>query len=235
VTGPAVVVVGACGGCGASLIAGGIALAWAARGAATWLVEIDVERGDLAGAWGVSAERGLADLVPVSAELDAGHLRQACHAHSSGAMLVLGPGAPGAAGSWDAAAVARLVKVAGGEGRVVLDAGAGLSSLAIAAAEAATRLLLVCPPTVAAARRARRLVDALARGGADLRSGLVVCGGPGGGELSAGALARAVGLEVVAEAPWDERDARQIGVGRWPGGRRRGLGAAVSRLAEVLA
>ncbi len=231
----AVLVVGACGGCGASLVAGGIALAWAATGAATWLVEIDVERGDLGGAWGVSAERGLADLVAVSAELDVGHLRQAGHAHSSGATLVLGPGTPGADAPWDAAAVARLVGVAGGEGRVVLDAGAGLSSLAIAAAEAATRVLLVCPPTIAAARRGRRLVEALAGGGADRRSGLVVSGGPGGGELSSGALARAVGVEVVAEAPWDERDARQIGVGRWPGGRRRGLGAALSQLAETLA
>jgi Flp pilus assembly CpaE family ATPase len=234
-TGPAVVVVGACGGCGASLVAGGIALAWAAAGAATWLVEIDVERGDLAGAWGVSAERGMADLVSVSAELDAGHLRQAGHAHSSGAMLVLGPGTPGAGALWDAAAVMRLVEVAGGEGRVVLDAGAGLSSLAIAAAEAATRVLLVCPPRVAAARRARRLVEALAGTGADRRSGLVVSGVPGGSELSAGALARAVGVEVVAETPWDEGDARQIGVGRWPGGRRRGLGAGLSRLAEAIA
>lgn len=227
-TGPAVMVAGACGGCGASLVAGGIALAWAATGAATWLVELDVERGDLAGAWGVSAERGLADLVPVSAELDAGHLRQAGHAHSSGAMLVLGPGTPGAGAHWSATAVARLVEVARGEGRVVLDAGAGLSSPAIAAADAATRVLLVCPPTVPAARRCRRLVEALARGGADRRTALVVAAGPGGGELSAGTLARAVGVDVVAEAPWDERDARQIGVGRWPGARRRSLGAALS-------
>jgi pilus assembly protein CpaE len=228
-------VVGASGGCGASLMAGGIALAWAAAGATTWLLELDVERGDLAGAWGVSVERGLADLAPVSSELDAGHLRQAGHAHSSGAMLVLGPGTPGAGAAWDPAAVTRLVRVAGGEGRVVLDAGGGLSSLAIAAAEAVTRVLLVCPPTVAAARRARRLVEVLAARGADGRSGLIVSAGPAGAELSAGALARAVGLGVVGEVPWDERDARQIGVGRWPSGRRRGLGAALARLAGRLA
>jgi MinD superfamily P-loop ATPase len=233
-TGPAVVVVGACGGCGASLVAGGIALAWAAAGAATWLVEIDVERGDLAGAWGVSADRGLADLVSVSAELDAGHLRQVHHAHPSGAMLVVGPGTPGAEALWDAAAIARLVEVAGSEGRVVLDAGAGLSSLAIAAAQAANLVLVVCPPTVAAARRARRLVEVLG-GGPARRVALAASGVSRGGELSAGALARTVGVEVLAEVPWDERDARQIGVGRWPGGRRRGLGAALSRLAETLA
>ena len=234
-TGPAVLVAGACGGCGASVVAGGIALAWAATGAATWLVEIDVERGDLAGAWGVSAERGLADLAPVSGELDGSHLRQAGHPHSSGAMLLLGAGVPGADAAWDAAAVARLVEVAGGEGRVVLDAGAGLSALALAAAGAATRVLLVCPPTVAAARRGRRLVEALAGTGGDRRIGLLASGGPGAAELSAGALARAVEAEVVAEVPWDERDARQIGVGRWPGARRRGLGTALARLAEALA
>ena len=234
-SGPAVLVAGACGGCGASLVAGGIALAWAATGAATWLVEIDVERGDLAGAWGVSAERGLADLVPVSGELDGGHLRQAGHAHSSGVTLLLGPGVPGAEVLWDAAAIARLVGVARDEGRVVLDGGAGLSWLALAAAGAASRVLLVCPPTVAAARRARRLVEALAGSGADRGIGLVASGGPGGAELSAGALARAVGAEVVAEMPWHEGDARQIGVGRWPGARRRGLGTALARLAEGLA
>jgi MinD superfamily P-loop ATPase len=235
VTGPVVLVAGACGGCGASLVAGGIALAWAATGAATWLVELDVERGDLAGAWGVSAERGLADLSPVSAELDAGHLRQAGHVHSSGATLVLGPGTPGAEALWDAAAVGRLVAVAGGEGRVVLDAGAGLSSLAIAAAGAGTRVMLVCPPTVAAARRGRRLVETLAGSGAGQRIGLVASSGRDGGELSAGALARTVGAEVVAEVPWDERDARQIGVGRWPRARRRGLATALERLSEALA
>ena len=150
-------------------------------------------------------------------------------------MLVLGPGTPGAAALWDATAIARLVTVAGGEGRVVLDAGAGLSPLAIAAADAAIRVLVVCPPTVAGARRGRRLVEALAGCGADRRIGLVASGGPSGAELSAGALARTVGVEVVAEVPWDERDARQIGVGRWPGARRRGLGIALSRLAEALA
>ena len=234
-TGPAVVVVGACGGCGASLVAGGIALAWAAAGAPTWLLEIDVERGDLAGSWGVSAERGLADLVSVSAELDAGHLRQAGHAHSSGAMLVLGPGTPGAGaplgrGRGRAARGGRRRRGPSRPRRR-----AGLSSLAIPAAEVATWVLLVCPPSVAAARRARRLVEALAGTGAERRSGLVVCGLPGGSELSAGALARAVGVDLVAEVPWDEGDALQIGVGRWPSGRRRGLGAALSRLAEALA
>ncbi len=80
----AVVVVGACGGCGASMIAGALALAWARDDARVWLMELDLERGDRGGAWDLPAERTLDDLAAVADELDSGHLNRAVHAHPSG-------------------------------------------------------------------------------------------------------------------------------------------------------
>ena len=144
-------------------------------------------------------------------------------------------GTPGAEALWDPAAVARLVGVARGAGRVGARRGRGSLAAGPRRGGGGTRVLLVCPPTVAAARRGRRLVGCVGGSGPDRRIGLVAASGPGGAELGTGALARAVGAEVVAEVPWDERDARQIGVGRWPGARRRGLGSALARLAEALA
>ena len=122
--------------------------------------------------------------------------------------------------------------VAAGEGQVVVDAGAGLARAGLAAAARAGGVLLVCPPTLAGARRARRLLDALATRGAGGRSALVVGAGPGGGELGARALGNAlVGVDVVGEVPWARREARRaqrgavaIGARRRPRGRAPGRG-----------
>lgn len=230
----ATVVVGACGGCGASLVAGALALRWAADGSRPWLVELDLERGDLAGAWDLPADRTIADLAAVASELDARHARAAAIPHPSGVHVLAAPGRPGGAAAWDDAAVLRLVAVVSAEGRTVVDAGAGLSPVAAAAAEGAGGVLVVCPPTLAAARRARGVLAGLAERGAGARGALVVARGPGRAEIGARALGRALGANVVAEIPWLEAEARDIGAGRWPSGRRRRLRAAVEGLAEAL-
>lgn len=230
-----VLVVGSGGGCGASLLAGGLALAWAAAGEPAWLLELDLENGDLAGAWGLAGDRTIADLVAVAGELEPDHLRDAAEPHPSGVMVLAAPGAPGSAGPWGAASVARLVAVAGGEGRVVVDAGAGLSPVGLAAAGAAARVLVACTRTLAAARRAGRMVGALAPVGCAGRAALVAVEGPSRGELSARALGRVVGAEVAAELPWEPRAAVRLAAGDWPAGRRRGLTEAIARVAEALA
>jgi pilus assembly protein CpaE len=230
----ATIVVGASGGCGASLVAGALALRWAADGSRPWLLELDLERGDLAGAWDLPLERTVADLAPVAAELDANHLRAAAFPHPSGVVVLPGPGAPGAEAGWDRESTGRLVAAALVQGRVVVDAGPGLSRVAAAAVEHAGEVLVVCAPTLASARRARRLLDAVAACGAGPRSALVVARGPARGEVGARALGRALGTNVVAEVPWAEAEAREIGAGRWAGGRRRPLRGAIERLAEAI-
>jgi pilus assembly protein CpaE len=230
----ALVVAGAAGGCGASLVAGALALRWAVAGARPWLVELDLERGDLAGSWGLPADRTIADLAPVAAELDAGHLRAAALPHPSGVSLLPAPGAPGAADAWDDAGLARLVDVAAGEGQVVVDAGSGLGRPALVAARRAGGVLLVCPPTLAGARRARRILDALAERGAGDRAALVVSAGPERGEIGARALGRALAAGVVGDLPWARREGAELSAGRWSSGRGRRLHHAVERLAEAI-
>ena len=214
---------------------GGARPRWAAAGGRPWLLELDLERGDLAGAWDVPADRTIADLVPVAAELDGGHLRAAALPHPSGVSLLPGPGAPRAVNAWDDAGLARLVDAAAGEGQVVVDAGAGLGRPGLVAAERGGGVLVVCPPTLAGARRARRLLDALAARGADRRAAVVV---------SAGAGARRDRRPRAREGARRQRRRRaalgaprgmELSAGRWSPGRGRRLHRAVERLAEAIA
>lgn len=229
----ATVAIGAAGGCGATLLAGAIALAAARRGERPLLVELDLVNGDLAGAWELAAARTLADLAPVSAELDAGHLRAAAHAHASGVSVV--PAGAGPLGPWSAEAVGRLLGLARAEARTIVDAGTGPSGTALAAAAAADAVLVVCPRSVAGVRRARRLVEALAGAGVERSCALVLAAAPGGrAELSAAATAAAVGVQAVGELPWRPAEAEQLGAGRWPSGRRPRLRDAVRRVLEAL-
>jgi pilus assembly protein CpaE len=229
----ALVVVGATGGCGTSLLAGALALAWQRAHGATWLVELDLGRGDLADAWDLPGDRTIDDLAEVSDELAPHHLRAAAQPHPSGLAVLVAPPRPAA--GWDAPAAARLVATAGsGDGdRCVVDAGCGLRSHAIGAAASARGVLVACAPRIAAARRARHVVEGLARSAPSARVGIVVCGGPGRSEIGARALGRAVGAPVTGELPWSPREADALSAGRWPARRRRGLAAAVAALAEA--
>jgi pilus assembly protein CpaE len=228
-----VVVAGACGGCGTSLVAGGIALRWAARGPA-WLLELDLERGDLAGEWGIEADRTLADLAPVAGELDAGHLAQAAVAHPPGVSLLAAPGGPGAEAAWGPPALRRLAAAAAGLAPTVVDAGAGPSRASLALAAGAGATLIVCPPRLSGARRAARLLAALGAGEGAARAALVVNRGAVRGEIGARALGRAVGASVAAELPWSPEEGRHLSAGRWAGGRRRRLRSALAALAEAV-
>lgn len=235
---PLVLVIGASGGSGSSLVAGALALSWARGGVAVVLVDLDLERGDIGDAWGLSRERTLADLQAVAPELDANHLRHAAQTHASGVRVVLSAAVPGSAVAWDRPSVGRLLesaRVASGDGgRVVVDGGTGLPAAAAAASERASGIVVTCSPTVAAARRAQRLVSALAELRADPPCALVVNHGPVAAQIGARALGHAVGRPVVGELPWAEREGRRLGAGGWPTGRRARLAAAIDALAGAV-
>ena len=232
-----VVVVGACGGCGASMIAGALALAWARDDARVWLMELDLERGDRGGAWDLPVERTLDDLAVVADELDTGHLRRAVHVHPSGVRVVLAGGGPTTT-MWSTTDVGRLLDAAEGdddaETRLIVDTGPGWSLAAGLATERPLSVLLASPPTLSGARRARRLLGLLGVSGADSRCGLVINHGPGAEEIGARAFGRAVGAPVLAELPWEEREGVHLSAGRWPEGRRARLGHAVAHLARAV-
>ena len=232
----ALVVIGATGGCGTSLLAGALALACQRAHHATWLVELDLGRGDLADAWDLPGDRTIDDLAGVSDELAGRHLRAAAQAHPSGLAVLVAPRRAGA-GDLDGAAAARLVAAVpdpAGEGaRCVVDAGCGLRAPAAGAAGASRVVLITCAPRVAAARRARRLVEGLADIAPAAQVALVVCDGPGRAELGSRALGRVVGAPVAAGIPWSPREADALSAGRWPARPRRGgLAAAVADLSE---
>jgi len=229
-----VVLVGAVGGCGTSLLAGALALAWQRGGVGAWLVEMDGRPGDLAEAWDLPGDRSLDDLAAVADELAPAHLTAAGRTHPTGLVALVGATTP-CGDPWTAAAAARLMAAihdAGGRG--VVDAGSAPTPAVAGAMASGASMLMVCPPRIAAARRAHALVAAMAAAGHAGRCALVVGAESGRAEIGAAALARAVGAPVAGEVPWSGREAGELGAGRWPRARRRGLVAAVTRLAGVI-
>lgn len=230
-SGRSVAVLGAAGGCGASLVSAGIALAWSRTRDPVWLVDLDIERGDLAGGWDLPAERTLDDLAPVAGELSEAHLDRAAARGDSGVRVLAAPGRIGAVGSWDEAAATALCRAVTGAGDAILDVAPG--PLARPAIATAGSTLLVCPGTLPAVRRAARIVAGLRQSGSDEHLALVAVGRRGG-DVSTRALRRAIGVNVVAELPWSDGEARALASGSWPSGRRRPLADALGRLAEVI-
>jgi len=230
VSNPVVLVVGAAGGCGTSVVACGLALAWARDERRVWLVDFDAERGDVAGGWDLPLERTLDDLAGVAAEIGGDHLRRAGAVHPSGVTVLASSGRPGAAAAWDDHRTARLMGAIAAEGTVVVDSGCGGAG----AAAHASAVVLVCPGTLSGCRRAGRLLDRWRAADIDERVAVVWWRGPGTPEVGARALGRALGVPAMAELPWAERDAREIAAGDWPEGRRRPLAAAIARLAGAL-
>lgn len=231
-SGRIVAVIGAAGGCGTSLLAGALALCLARRERPVWLVDLDLERGDLAGAWDLEPSRSLDDLAPVADELGPEHLRRAAAAHRSGVSVLAAAGRPGASGRWNARRVGALLASVAREGEVVVDlASAGV--VGQAAVAAADSVLFACPATVAGARRAYRRIEGWRARDLDGRIGLVGVR-TAAPELSSRALGRSVGAAVLAEVPWSRREAVALGMGRWPARGRRPLAGAVERMAEIL-
>lgn len=228
-----VLVIGACGGAGSTLLAGGLALSAAAAGRPPQLLELDLDRGDLAGAWGVPCDRTLGDLLPVAYELRPAHVRHVRHVHRSGVGLLLAPGHPGAGDEWTAEAVGTLLPALAGEGDVVIDGGSGLSSTSRAAAHHADAILVVTPPTLAGARRSLRLCEALASAGVQCPR-LVVNRGTGGADLGNDAIGVAIGAPVMAVMPYSVREAIELTAGRRPRPRRGGLVEVFDAMAEAL-
>jgi pilus assembly protein CpaE len=236
VSGPAriVVVVGACGGAGTSTVAGGLALAAAGAGRPAWLVELDLDRGDLAGAWELVGERTIAELSAVAGEIAPGHVRNAVRTHASGVEVLLAPPAGSSGARWLPEGMAPLLEAVasacGPEGRVVVDVGSGATALASAAARHAAEVLVVGPASLAGARRARRVVAATS---GRVPPRLVVVDRPGRADLGARGMARVVAAPLAGALPWSARRAAELTGGRWPRGRR-GLGPAVAALSEGL-
>jgi Flp pilus assembly CpaE family ATPase len=223
-----VVVIGAAGGVGTSLVAGGIALGLADSGEPVGLLDF---AGDLAGAWRVPRDRTIDDLLPVIEELEPRHVDLVALRHPSKVALMLGPMAGATGDGWSRSAVTRLLECATTLGAIVVDAGTRAGT---PADEACTRgrVVIVAAQTVAGVRSARVRLDRLRSASRVLEPLLVANRGVGRDHLSARAFSRAVGYPVAAELGRFDRDADDLGTGRWPARRRRSLVTPIYALVQ---
>jgi pilus assembly protein CpaE len=150
---PTVAVVGAKGGCGASLVATNLAIALARHGTA---LLVDLHRGDGNDdlLLDLRPERTWADLLPVAAELEARHLDLATQDHLSGLRFLAAPSDPT---QLDTRLVRLLQSLAARVHWLVLDV-----PPAAREATVADTIVLVTTPDPPALRNVQRLLQRMA-------------------------------------------------------------------------
>jgi pilus assembly protein CpaE len=168
-----VAVAGAKGGCGVTTVAAQLALASVRSGARTsrrrrpgpaqppyrvCLVDLDLQAGDVAGLFGVTAQHDLADLVEVVEELTRRSISGVLFRHASGLHILPAP-AEGERAETVTTSVARRVL---GVLRtmfdaVIVDCGSLVSEANLGAIEIADRVLIVTTPDVLSLQGAHRL------------------------------------------------------------------------------
>jgi pilus assembly protein CpaE len=160
VGGATIAVAGAKGGVGATTVAIHLALAAAAAGRTTCLVDFDLQAGDVRGFFDLPPRRSVSDLVEVAPNLSGAQLAEAVYEHESGLRILLSPeegetaeeiGAAQARGLIGALKFAYEV--------VVIDVGSVVNDATAVAVELVDAVLVVTTPDVPALRAATRLVE----------------------------------------------------------------------------
>jgi pilus assembly protein CpaE len=162
------VVAGAKGGVGTSTVAAHLAYDYvkAVAGKSVCLVDLDVEKGDLAHLLGVSHRLDISDLAQVADDLGPSTVSSAIHRDPSGVGLLLAP-----EHIEDVASIGdRETRLIIGAVRrqfdlVVVDAGSHVTPVSAAAVEVADEVVLVTTPDVLALRGVHRTLDAWGRVG----------------------------------------------------------------------
>jgi pilus assembly protein CpaE len=160
------VVAGSKGGVGASTVAAHLAYDYvrSTPGKSVCLVDLDLEKGDLANLLGVSHRLDVSDLAKVADDLGPQTVSSAIHRDASGVGLLLAP-----ANIEDVGVVQdRETRLILGAVRrhfdlVVVDVGSHVTPVSAAAVEVADEVVLVTNPDVLALRGVHRTLDAWAR------------------------------------------------------------------------
>jgi pilus assembly protein CpaE len=163
------VVSGSKGGVGTSTVAAHLAYDYvrSVPGKSVCLVDLDVEKGDLANLLGVSHRLDISDLAKVADDLGPSTVSSAIHRDPSGVGLLLAP-----ENIEDVASIGdRETRLIIGAVRrqfdvVIVDAGAHVTPVSAAAVEVADEVVLVTSPDVLALRGVHRTLDAWGRVGA---------------------------------------------------------------------
>jgi Flp pilus assembly CpaE family ATPase len=156
--GTVVAVAGAKGGVGTTLTAVQLALAAAASGRTTALVDMDLQSGDVASYLDVQFRRSVADLAGIS-DISPRVLQDAVFTHESGLALLLAPGEGERGEDVDDRAARQIIAAVRARYEViVIDCGTQLTAAGAAAVETADRALLVTTPDAVSVRAAKRMV-----------------------------------------------------------------------------
>lgn len=223
------------GGCGASVIAAGVALALAPEAV---LVDLNLTYGGVETLLDLKPDRTVLDLAPLAGELEERHLLQAVTSHPSG-LAVLGSPASGGPGDRMGVDEARaILEVCRREwAHVIVDLPGASVEMLSALARMADRVLLVTTPDPVAMRSVHLLLQ---RGGLPLmpQVGLVVNRWSASSPFRSTAVATRLGLPLLVEIPEDPHLAQRVVLGQpiVPKDRKKPgrAAAAILRLAESL-
>ena len=192
------------GGAGKTTVATNLAtqLAAAAPGRVA-IVDLDLQFGDVASALGLGPQSTMADAARVGARLDSTTLKVFLEPHPSGLFALVGPHFPAEAEEVTSENVGHVIDILASEfAYVVIDTGAGLDEFALAAAERADDLVLVCVTDVPSVRGLRKALDALdLLGMTKARRHLILNRADDKVGLSARDVEGTVGLPVEASIP----------------------------------
>lgn len=161
VGGRLVVVAGAKGGVGTTMLAVQLALASTAAGGetVTCLVDLDLQKGDLRSLLDIPSRRSVLDLGAVSEDLATRSLDETLYVHHTGLRVLLAPEHGELAEDLTESATRRILGALKFQyDLVVVDVGAVVSESGAMAVEMADEVLLVTTPDVPALRAANRLI-----------------------------------------------------------------------------
>jgi pilus assembly protein CpaE len=149
---------GAKGGTGTTTLAVQLAMAVVSAGRSVCLVDMDLQKGDLAGYLDVSHRRSIVDMVAAAGDLDGAILAEALYVHPAGPHVLLSPPDGEKADDLPAGAARQILGALRSRYDVVIvDCGAHLSAGNAMAVELADRVLITATPDLPALRGAKRL------------------------------------------------------------------------------
>lgn len=192
------------GGAGKTTVSTNLAthLALAAPGRAV-IVDLDLQFGDVASALGLGPQSTVADAARLGNQLDSTSLKVFLEPHPSGLYALAGPHFPAEAEEVSASTVGHIIDILAAEfDYIVIDTGAGLDEYALAAAERADDLVLVCVTDVPSVRGLRKALDAIdLLGMTKPRRHLVLNRSDDKVGLSPGDVEATIGVPVEASVP----------------------------------
>jgi pilus assembly protein CpaE len=225
------------GGTGKSVIATNLAVALAAGGVSTLLVDAGLELGDDALMLGTDPRRTIFDLVAAPGALDGDKLKGYATRHASGLDVLPAPLRPEQAELVTEEKLGRVIDVArDAYDAVVLDTPASFHSTVLAALDRTDALLMVCELDMTTLKNVRVALETLQllRFPAE-RVSLVLNQPSPTKTMKRSELEAALGFRVRFELPYDEAVPASVGVGKpIVLSRSGGFARAVSKMAGEL-